>query len=247
MLRGILSCGVHKMFGAFKEVIVIKSIIQKTLLSMGEEKYRDFSSKLMPSVDKGKVIGIRTPILRKYAKSLENYDCFLTELPHVYFEEDNLHAFLIEREIDFDKCIEKLNVFLPYVDNWATCDSMKPKVLKKEPERLLIHINKWIKSKDVYAVRYGINLLMSFYLDDNFDERYLMMVAEIKSDEYYINMMRAWYFATALAKRYDKTLPYVENKVLDTWTHNKTIQKAIESLRISNEQKQYLKTLKKTN
>lgn len=214
---------------------------------MGEEKYREFSSKLMPTIEKSKVIGIRTPILRKYAKEMENYEEFLTELPHIYFEENNLHGFLIEREKNFDRCIEKLDAFLPYVDNWATCDSMKPKVLKKEPAKLLRHIKKWIKSKDVYTVRYAINLLMSFYLDENFDEAYLMIVANIKSDEYYVNMMRAWYFATALAKRYKETLPYIENDVLDIWTHNKTIQKATESLRISKEQKQYLKTLKKTN
>jgi len=211
---------------------------------MGEEKYRDFSSKLMPTVDKNKVIGIRTPILRQYAKSLENYDDFLNDLPHEYFEENNLHAFLLEREKNFDCCIEKLNVFLPYVDNWATCDSMKPKVLKKEPEKLLKHIKKWVASKDVYAVRYAINLLMSFYLDENFDEKYLKIVAGVKSDEYYINMMRAWYFATALAKQYEKTVPYVENKLLDVWTHNKTIQKSIESFRITDKQKCYLKTLK---
>ena len=211
---------------------------------MGEEEYRDFSSKLMPTVNKSKVIGIRTPILRKYAKTLDNYDNFLTELPHEYFEENNLHAFLIERETDFDRCIEMLDAFLPYVDNWATCDSMKPKVLKKEPERLLIHIEKWLNSKDVYAVRYAINLLMSFYLDDNFDEIYLRMVAKVTSDEYYINMMRAWYFATALAKQYKETLPYIENRELDSWTHNKTIQKATESYRISKEQKQYLRTLR---
>ncbi len=222
-----------------------KSAIQTTLLSMGEEAYREFSSRLMPTVEKTKVIGIRIPILRKYAKELENYESFLSGLPHEYFEENNLHAFLIEREKDFDRCIEKLDAFLPYIDNWATCDSMKPKVLQKEPEKLLKNIKKWIRSKDVYAVRYAINLLMSFYLDEHFDENYLMMVAKVKSNEYYINMMRAWYFATALAKRYQDTLPYIENDVLDTWTHNKTIQKAVESLRISKEQKQYLKSLKK--
>lgn len=214
---------------------------------MGEEKYREFSSNLMPTVEKSKVIGIRTPILRKYAKHLEDYEDFLNDLPHKYFEENNLHAFLIEREWDFDKCIKLLYSFLPYIDNWATCDSMKPKVLKKEPEKLLKHIKKWIESKDVYAVRYGINLLMSFYLDDSFDEDYLRIVANVKSNEYYINMMRAWYFATALAKQYKKTLPYIENNVLDIWTHNKTIQKAIESLRISKEKKEYLRTLKKVN
>ena len=199
---------------------------------MGEEAYREFSSKLMPTVEKSKVIGIRTPILRKYAKGLENYEDFLSDLPHKYFEENNLHAFLIERERDFDRCIELIESFLPYIDNWATCDSMKPKVLKKEPEKLLKYINKWIKSKDIYAVRYGINLLMSFYLDENFDEDYLMIVANVRSNEYYINMMRAWYFATALAKRYKEALTYIENNRLDTWTHNKTIQKAIERCRM---------------
>lgn len=227
------------------EVIIIKETIQKTLLSMGEEEYREFSSKLMPTVEKSRVIGIRIPLLRKFAKSLEDYEGFLKSLPHEYYEENNLHAFLIEREKDFEKCIEKLNAFLPYVDNWATCDSLKPKVLKKEPEKLLVHIKKWLKSKDVYAVRYGINLLMSFYLDENFNEEYLMFVADVKSEEYYINMMRAWYFATALAKQYEKALPFIENKILDKWTHNKTIQKTVESLRVTKEQKEYLKTLKR--
>ena len=220
-------------------------MIQKTLLSMGEESYREFSSKLMPTVEKSKVIGIRIPILRKYAKSLENYEAFLQELPHTYFEENNLHAFLIEREKNFDRCVEKLDAFLPYVDNWATCDSMKPRVLRKEPEKLLVYIEKWINAKDVYAVRYAINLLMSFYLDELFDRKYLQMVAEVGSDAYYINMMRAWYFATALAKQYEEALPYVENRKLDAFTHQKTIQKAIESLRITKEQKAYLKTLKR--
>ena len=210
---------------------------------MAEEEYKEFSSKLMPTVEKSKIIGIRTPILRKYAKSLNEYEDFLNELPHEYFEENNLHAFLIEREQNFDKCIEKINIFLPYVDNWATCDSMRPKVLKKEPEKLLKHIKRWLISKDVYAVRYGINLLMTFYLDDNFDGKYLEMVSAVKSDQYYINMMRAWYFATALAKQYEHTLPYIENKKLDVWTHNKTIQKAIESLRITDQQKKYLMNL----
>lgn len=226
-------------------MIAINTVIQQTLISMGEKEYRDFTSGLMPTIDKSKVIGIRIPVLRKYAKGLTNYEAFLKELPHKYFEENNLHAFLIEREQNFERCIEKLDAFLPYIDNWATCDSMKPKVLKTEPEKLLKHIKKWIGSKDVYAVRYAINLLMSFYLDENFDENYHMLVASVKSGEYYINMMRAWYFATALAKRYEETLIYIENNVLDTWTHNKTIQKAIESHRISKEQKQYLKTLKK--
>lgn len=224
-------------------VIFIETNIQSSLKLMAEEDYKEFSSKLMPTVDKSTVLGVRVPLLRKYAKTLENYEDFLTELPHKYFEENNLHAFLIEREKDFDKCIERLDAFLPYIDNWATCDGLKPKVLKKEPEKLLKHIKRWITSKDVYAVRYAINLLMSFYLDENFNEKYHKIVANVKKDVYYINMMRAWYFATALVKQYETTLPYIENKKLDTWTHNKTIQKAVESFRITNEQKQYLKKL----
>ena len=223
----------------------MKKKIRKDLLSMGEEEYKNFSSSLMPTVDKDKVIGIRTPILRKYAQTLKEYNDFLEQLPHYYFEENNLHAFLIERENDFDKCIEKLELFLPYVDNWATCDSMKPKVLKKHPEKLLTHIKRWLNSKGVYSVRYAINLLMSFYLDNNFKEEYLELVARVKSEEYYVNMMRAWYFATALAKRYDKAIIYLENDILDHFTHEKTIRKAIESFRITDKQKQYLKTLKR--
>lgn len=212
---------------------------------MAEDEYREFSSKLIPTVKKEKVLGIRIPILRTFAKGLKDYEDFLSDLPHRYFEEDNLHAFLIEREGDFECSIEKLDRFLPYIDNWATCDSLKPKVLKKEPKKLLSHINRWLESQDTYTVRYGINLLMSFYLDENFDEKYLGYVANIKSSEYYINMMRAWYFATALYKQYEYTLPYIENNVLDVWTHNKTIQKAVESLRITKDKKEYLKTLKR--
>lgn len=216
-------------------------MIEKQLLEMAEEKYKIFSSKLIPTVDKNKVLGVRTPKLRAFAKKLENYEDFLENLPHKYFEEDNLHAFLIEREKNFDKCIEKLEKFLPYVNNWATCDSMKPKVLKTEPEKLLVFIKKWIKSKETYKVRYAVNLLMSFYLDENFKEEYLKIVADIKSEGYYVNIMRAWYFATALAKKWEKTVTYIENKVLDEWTHNKTITKAIESYRITDTQKNYLR------
>lgn len=199
---------------------------------------------LMPGIDKCNVIGIRIPILRKYAKSLKDYDDFLGDLPHKYYEENNLHAFLIEREQDFTKCTQLLDIFLPFVDNWATCDSMKPRAIKNEPEKLLINIKKWIEAKEVYAVRYAINLLMSLYLDENFKIEYHKMVAGVKSEEYYINMMRAWYFATALAKRYEETVPFLEERILDKWTHNKTIQKAIESLRLTKEKKEYLKSLK---
>lgn len=222
----------------------MKNEIRQTLLSMAEPEYGEFSAKLMPTVDRATVIGIRVPLLRKYAKSLTDYGDFLADLPHKYFEENNLHGFLLERERDFDRCIEKLEAFLPYVDNWATCDSMKPGVLKGRPEQLLPHILRWLKSGHVYTVRYAINLLMSYYLEEDFQESYLQLVADIQSEEYYINMMRAWYFATALAKQYDATVPYIENAILDKWTHNKAIQKAVESYRITKEQKEYLKTLK---
>ena len=222
-----------------------KNTIRETLCTMGEAEYRDFSAKLMPTVSKDRVIGIRTPILRKYAKQLSDYAGFLQELPHFYFEENQLHAFLIEREYDFDMCIKLLDAFLPYVDNWATCDGMKPKVLKEDLPCLMTHIKRWIPSKYTYAVRYGINLLMSYYLDERFDLQHLQTVAEISSEEYYINMMRAWYFATALAKQYQETLTFLKKNTLDVWTHNKTIQKARESFRISPEQKECLKTLKR--
>lgn len=228
-------------------MIIINTPIQAALLAMGNEKYRDFCSNLMPTVEKSRIIGIPTPALRAYAKRLESYEEFLNHLPHVYFEENNLHAFLIERECNFEKCLERLEAFLPHIDNWATCDCMKPPVLKKYPAELLSRIRKWIESEYVYEVRYGINLLMSFYLDENFSSEHLAVVAGIKSEEYYINMMRAWYFATALAKQQKATLPVLENNTLDVWTHNKTIQKARESRRISPEQKDYLKTLRRSS
>lgn len=222
----------------------MKDQIRNTLLSMAEPAYGDFSAKLMPTVPRAAVIGIRVPKLRNYAKSLTDYEDFISDLPHRYFEENNLHGFLIERERDFDRCIGLLERFLPFVDNWATCDGMKPRVLKAQPEKLLGHILRWLDSEKVYTVRYAINLLMSWYLEEYFEERFLLLVAEIRSGEYYINMMRAWYFATALAKQYSAALPYIENRLLDPWTHNKTIQKAVESYRITAEQKEYLKALR---
>lgn len=218
--------------------------IKHTLLSMAEPSYRDFSASLMPTVDKNRVLGVRIPLLRKYAKSLEDYGGFLRELPHEYFEEDNLHAFLIEREKDFDTCIALLDAFLPYIDNWATCDSLKPKALAKEPEKLLIHIKRWLRSDKTYTVRFAVNLLMSFYLGDDFCDEYARLVADIRSDEYYVNMVCAWYFATALAKQYESIVPYLERCELDEWTHRKTIQKAVESYRITKEQKTYLRSLR---
>lgn len=223
------------------------ALLHKTLFSMQDLKYRDFNASLIPTVDKEKVIGIRTPILRKFAKEFgktEDAKSFLSVLPHKYFEENNLHAFLIEQIKDYDEAISALDRFLPYVDNWATCDTMNPKVLGKHPERLIEKAYEWTADNRTYVKRYGIGILMRYYLDDRFKREYLDTVSRIRSDEYYVNMMTSWYFATALAKQYESTLPYIEEHKLDTWTHNKAIQKAVESYRITDDQKKYLKTLK---
>ena len=225
--------------------------IQKELFEMQDLKYRDFHSKLMPTVDKEKVIGVRIPQLRKYASSFlklssrEEINEFMHTLPHQYYEEDNLHAFIIEKIKDYEECINALNAFLPYIDNWATCDMMNPKVLKKEPERLLEQVKVWMKAKETYVVRFAMGCLMNYYLEENFTTECADLVAEVQSDEYYIQMMQAWYFATALAKQYDAVLPYLLEHKLSMWVHNKTIQKAVESYRITTEQKDYLKTLKR--
>lgn len=224
-----------------------EKIIQTQLWAMQDLKYRDFQCKLMPTVTPNTVIGVRTPELRKYAKELAKKpeaNQFLKILPHKYYEENNLHGFLIETIKDYDRVIAELDAFLPYVDNWATCDLMRPRVLKKHLNELLIKIQEWIREEHTYTIRFGIEMLMSFYLDEQFRPEYLGLVADIRSEEYYVNMMIAWYFATALAKQYDAVLPYIEQHRLDQWTHNKAIQKALESYRISNEQKAYLRTLK---
>ena len=229
---------------------IIKKV-QKDLFEMQDLKYRDFQSKLMPTVDKAKVIGVRIPQLRKYASSFlklssrEEINEFMHTLPHQYYEEDNLHAFIIEKIKDYEECINALNAFLPYIDNWATCDMMNPKVLKKESERLLEQVKVWLKAKETYVVRFAMGCLMNYYLDEYFTEECANLVAEVQSDEYYIQMMQAWYFATALAKQYDAVLPYLLEHKLSMWVHNKTIQKAVESYRITTEQKEYLKTLKR--
>lgn len=221
--------------------------IREKLFSLADEDYKAFHSKLMPTVDGNKIIGVRTPVLRSFAKELfksTDYRDFICDLPHRYYEEDNLHGFLIESIKDFDECVAEINRLLPYIDNWATCDMLRPKCLKKEPEKLIGHIYGWLESNRTYTVRYGIGCLLSFYLDENFSEEHLQTVAEIKSDEYYVNMMIAWYFATALSKQYDSTVRYIEQRCLTEWVHKKTIQKAVESYRISDEVKVYLKTLK---
>ena len=221
--------------------------ISEELFKLQDIKYRDFQVKLIPNYSIDIMIGVRTPDLRNYAKKLlkENkYKDFLEELPHKYFDENQLHAFIISKIKNYDECISYINIFLPYIDNWATCDQMSPKIFKKNKKKLLNQIKIWIKSKDTYTIRFSIGMLMNHFLDEDYNPKYLEMVSKIKSDEYYINMMVAWYFATALAKQYDDTISYIENNKLDKWTHNKTIQKAIESYRITEEQKDYLRKLK---
>ena len=221
--------------------------IRDALFALQDEKYRDFQAKLIPTVTADSVIGVRTPELRKYAKTLvkrEDIGEFLTELPHRYFDENQLHAFIVSEMKDFRRCLEEVERFLPYVDNWATCDQMSPKVFRKNRPELLGSIYRWIASEETYTIRFGIGMLMEHFLDEDYDPVYPEKVALVRSGEYYVNMMIAWYFATALAKQYETILPYIELKKLDVWTHNKAIQKATESYRITAEQKDYLKTLK---
>ena len=221
--------------------------IKKELLSMQDKEYKAFHSKLMPTINPDTIIGIRVPVLRSFAKRLSketDINNFLNELPHQYYEENNLHAFLIEQIKDFETCISEVNKFLPYIDNWATCDSLRPKCFGKNREKLICYVYNWLKSNKTYTVRYAIEMLMLYFLDEDYKIDYSDTISAIKSDEYYINMMIAWYFATALAKQWEKIIPYIENYRLDEWIHNKTIQKAIESYRITADQKEYLKNFK---
>lgn len=212
---------------------------------MQDSGYRDFHSRLMPTIDKNTVIGVRVPELRKFAKSIygtPEAEAFLQKLPHTYYEEKNLHSFLIEMNKDYDKTLCLLEAFLPYIDNWATCDMLTPKCFKNNlPDTKAIE---WMNSSHPYTVRFGIEMLMKFFLDDKFDTKYLDMVASVRSEHYYVKMMIAWYFATALSKQYDEAIKIFTNKKLPVWEHNKAIQKANESLRITPEQKYFLKKLK---
>ena len=221
-------------------------ILQK-LQELSDLGYRDFQAKLMPTAAKETIIGVRTPAMRALAKELKGTELaaeFMKELPHQYFDENQLHAFLINELKDYDECLQELERFLPYVDNWATCDQLSPKVLKKQPEATLEAIRKWMASQHVYTIRFGMEMLMSFYLDAWFKPEYLAWVSADRNDEYYVKMMVAWFFATALAKQYEATVPYLEQRLLPEWSHKKAIQKACESYRITKEQKEYLRTLK---
>ncbi len=225
------------------------SAITQRLLSLADEGYRQFQIPLMPTVDPKRVIGVRTPILRKLAKELAGTpeaEAFLRELPHSYYEENNLHAFLVEQIKDYDTCIAAIDAFLPYVDNWSTCDGWSPKVLKRHPKALLYKIREWMASAHPYTVRYGIGMLQRYFLDDRFCSDYLAWVAAVDREEYYVRMMVAWFFATALAKQYEAALPYIREHRLPEWTHNKAIQKAVESYRVSAQHKAQLRTYKST-
>ena len=224
-----------------------KTDLHKELKKLQDLKYRDMQIKIIPTVKPASIIGVRTPELKAMAKEIlksGDYKDFLNDLPHKYFEENQLHAFILSGMKDASECFDELEKFLPYVDNWATCDQMSPKIFKKHKEELLKRVKVWIASDEPYTIRFGVGMLMEHFLDDDYDVKYPSMVAKLRSDEYYVNMMIAWYFATALAKQYDTILPYIEKKKLDKWTHNKAIQKSVESYRITAEQKTYLKKLK---
>lgn len=221
--------------------------ILKELFRLQDKEYAAFQAKLTPSVPPDHFIGVRNPDTRALAKKIYkegNYENFLNQLPHTYYEENMVHGFILSEMKDYDICMEYIENFLPYVDNWAVNDCMSPKCFKKNKDRLLEKIRKWSASKETYTCRFGIKTLMNLYLDEDFKPEYLEIPAVIRSDEYYVNMMTAWFFATALAKQWDNTFPYIEGKRLDTWTHNKAIQKARESFRITPEQKQLLNTYK---
>lgn len=221
--------------------------LHTVLFDMQDVAYRDFHSRLIPNISKDRVIGIRTPVLRKFAKEYAKTDDaqeFIRELPHYYYEENNLHMMIITGIKDYDTCVMEIERFLPYIDNWATCDLPTPKCFYKNKEKLVDKVISWIKSDDTYTIRYGIETLMNIYLEDAFESSYPRLVSEVISDEYYVNMMIAWYFATALAKQWETVIPYIEEKRLPEWVHKKTIQKAVESYRITDEQKKYLRTLR---
>ena len=224
----------------------MKEIIRNELSNMQDLKYKAFHTKLIPNVDPDTVIGVRTPQLKAYAKSLKDKDvsAFLSDLPHKYYDENNLHGFLIMNIKDYDEGLAAIKNFLPYVDNWATCDLLRPVSFKNHRAELLEEIKVWLCSEHTYTIRFGIEMLMVHFLDGDFKVECLDWAAGIRSEEYYVNMMLAWYYATALAKQWEATLPYIENRRLDNWVHNKTIQKAIESYRVTDDHKAYLRKLR---
>lgn len=212
-----------------------------------DEAYREFQIRLVPNVPPETVVGVRTPEMRRIAKDVftsADRDAFLNDLPHKYYEENLIHFFVLSIIRDFDECVRRVEAFLPYVDCWPVSDQATPKAFRKNHEKLLPYIRKWIASEHVYTARFGIRMLMNEFLDADFKEEYLSLVAAKQGEDYYLRMMVAWYFATALAKRYDETVPYLEARRLDEWTHRKTIQKAIESFRVTDAHKEYLRSLR---
>lgn len=226
-----------------KEIKLLDELAKYT-----DEVYAKFNAGLIPTIDQTRILGVRIPVLRQIAKNkakeLEAVG-FLEDLPHQYHEEDLLHGIIVSNLQDFNQCVKKIDDFLPYIDNWAVCDTLSPKVLAKNRKKLLEKIKGWIDADAPYTVRFAISMLMQFFLEEDFCEEYLGVVAAVTAKDYYVKMMQAWYFATALAKQWQKAISYIEQKKLETWVHNKTIQKAVESRRISNEHKNYLRTLKK--
>lgn len=225
----------------------VRKRIENELFAMQDSGYRDFHAALMPTIEKDTIIGVRTPALRKYAKTFADSpeaEVFLKDLPHRYYEENNLHGFMLCGMKDMERCLSELEAFLPCIDNWATCDMLRPKVFKKNQERLLPFIDKWLVSGETYTVRFAIGMLLSYFLDEEFKQEYPERVASIVSEEYYVQMMQAWYFATALAKQWDDVIPFIEQKRMSKWVHNKTIQKSVESYRITPAQKEYLRTFR---
>ena len=222
-------------------------MIQERLFALRDEKYREFQRSLIPGLPRENIIGIRIPVMRKLAKEFVKEPeaaVFLKQLPHTYYDENILHALLIAEIKDYDTCMEAVEAFLPYIDNWAVCDGLSPKAFGKHKAELLEKIRLWIPSEHIYTCRFGIGMLMRWFLDEDFQPGYLELPAAVRSEEYYVNMMTAWFFATALAKQWDAAIPYLEQNRLDPWTHDKTIQKARESYRITTEQKEYLQRLK---
>ena len=221
--------------------------IQKQLFDLKDSKYKEFTAKLTPTISSENFIGVSVPKLRQLSKQLSQNDIdeFLTSLPHEYYDENLLHSILLCSVKPFEKSLNYVENFLPFVDNWAVCDTLIPKIFGKEKTKLLEKINEWILSKNTFTIRFGIKMLMTHFLDSDFKKEYLHLAANIKSDEYYVNMMIAWFFATALAKQWDETFEFIKQNKLSTWVHNKAIQKACESYRITSEQKVLLKTLKR--
>ena len=224
----------------------IDTKIESYLISQVDQKYRDFTLPLIPNVDGKLFLGVRLPVIKKYAKELndDEKDIFISSLPHLYHEENVLHALILSNIKDYDVFIDHVDKFLPYVSNWAVCDSICNKHLNKHKDKLIKEIYKWLKSKEIYRVRFAVKCLMSYYLDEDFKQEHLKKVAEIKLEDYYVKMMIAWYLATGLAKNYDSFIEAIEERRFDTFTHNKAIQKAVESYRVSDEHKMYLRALK---